>query len=208
MDLTDQLKEIVSKMECFIDPGNPDGFYREFVFWVCKTWSTCEYIETEVVDVGYDCSTYPKRTGLLSSDELNTYKDFINSNTGDTVCTFNSGSGMRCEEYSDRMQEIYGEACAKKLKELFTEYQLEIPDKYKSECDDVNEFVFCEIADYKTDSELYDVCEIIATRFGSIGDGSEPYMCNVVDYVDGESICEASIFGNKTLSEFKKLMLA
>jgi hypothetical protein len=207
MDLTNKLKEIILKMECFIAPDNTDGFYKHFVFWVCKTWSTFEYIDTEVVDVGYDCSTHPKKTGLLASNELATYKDFINSNTGNSVCTFNSGSGMRCEEHSERLKELYGEFCAKKLEELFTEYQLKIPDKYKSECDDVSEFIFGEIADYKTDQELYDVCEKISDRFGSIGCGSEPYMCNVVDCIDGELIYDTSLFGDKTLSEFKQLMV-
>lgn len=207
MDLTSQLKEIISEMEYFVDAGNPNGFYKQFVFWVCKTWSTCEYIDTEVVDVGYDCSSYPVKTGLLAANELSTYQEFINSNTGRSECTFESGSGMRCEAYTEQLFELYGDACAERLQQLFAERQLKVPDKYRSSCSDISDFVFCEVADYKEDPELYDVCESINSRFGSCGCDVDLYMCAIVACIDNELVFAPSKFGEMTLNEFKQLML-
>jgi len=85
MDLVTSLRKLESEMENFASPDNKDGFYRQFCFWVYKTWSRCEYIDTKVVDVDYDCSTYPVRAGQSASDKIITYKEFMNSNTGNSI---------------------------------------------------------------------------------------------------------------------------
>lgn len=208
MDLIASLRKIELEMERFISPENKGGFFRHFVFWVSTTWSKCEYVGTEVVDVGYDCSTYPVKTGLLAADKCLTYKVFINSNTGNNICTHNSGSGMACEEYSEKLQELFGDACSEKLSELIKQHGLVVPDKYKSNCEDIAELIFCDGADYQEDPELYDICDSIASRFGAIGHEVEPYTCNVcgVD-PDGNYVYEDSHFADMTLDDFKHLMV-
>jgi len=209
MGLVESLKKIQSEMEDFFSPENKYGFYRQFCFWVYKTWSECEYIDTEVVDVGYDCSTYPVRTGQPASDKLITYKEFINSNTGNTVCTFNSGSGMRCESYSEKLYEIFGDACSEKLKELIALYGLSVPDRYKEDCENVLELIFFDVVDHNQDTDLYYVCEDIVCRFGTYGTDVSAYMCEVNGITDdGEYIFDNScIFADMTFDDFKRLMV-
>ncbi len=55
----------------------------------------------------------PEATNKLLADECRTYAEFINANTGVSKCTFVSGHGMACEEYSDKLQELFGDACSK-----------------------------------------------------------------------------------------------
>lgn len=209
MELVASLRKIESEMECFALPDNKDGFYRKFCFWVYKTWSTCEYIDTEVVDVGYDCSTYPVRTGKLASEMCRTYKEFVNSNTGNSVCTFNSGSGMACESYSEQLYELFRDACSEKLDELIELHGLTVPDKYKEDCENVNELIFGGVVDYKKDSELDEVCEEISCRFGSYGSDVSSYMCEIHGVTDdGEYIFDSdSIFADMTLDDFENLMV-
>ncbi|MEB6566339.1 hypothetical protein MXL26_13600, partial [Acinetobacter towneri] len=68
--------------------------------------------------LGYDCSSYPEKTNQSLSDKCPTYADFINANTGFSECTHVSGQGMRCQEYEEKLLEIFGEATAKKIDEL------------------------------------------------------------------------------------------
>ena len=208
MHLALSLRKLESEMENFASPDNKNGFYRQFCFWVYKTWSECEFVDTEVVDVGYDCSTYPVKTGLLAAEKCSTYKDFINSNTGNGICTYNSGSGMACEQYSEKLQELFGDACSQKLSELIMQHGLVVPDKYKSDCEDISELIFSQCADYQEDPELYGICDSIMSRFGAIGYEVEPYTCNVcgVD-PDGNFIYEDSQFADMTLDDFKRLMV-
>jgi hypothetical protein len=196
-------------MESFASPDNKDGFYKQFCFWVYKTWSKCEFYGTEVRDVGYDCSTHPVRTGLLASEKCKTYKEFINSNTGNSVCTFNSGSGMACESYSEKLYEMFGDACSEKLNELIELHGLSVPDRYKEDCEDINELIFLEIVDHRKDSELSDVCEDIICRFGSYGADAHSYMCDICGVEeDGEYIFDKdSIFSDMTLDDFKSLVV-
>lgn len=196
-------------MENFASPDNKDGFFRQFCFWVYKTWSECEFVDTEVVDVGYDCSTHPVRTGQLASEKCKTYKNFINSNTGNSVCTFNSGSGMACESYSDKLYEIFGEACSKELNRLILLYGLSVPDRYKKDCESINELIFCGVVDHKQEPELYDVCEDIVCRFGSCGTDVISYLCEIIGLADdGEYIFhDNSLFADMTLDDFKSLVV-
>jgi hypothetical protein len=209
MSFIDQLIKIEAKMEHFTSPDIKDGFHRHFVFWVYKTWSKCEYIETEVVDVGYDCSSHPVKTGKLSSDECKTYKEFIHSNTGNSVCTYNSGSGMACESFSEKLNELFGDVCSEKLNELLKAHDLAIPEKYKSDYEDVGQLIFSGCVDHTEDSDLYDVCDSILSRFGTGGYEIEPYTCDICGVNEkGEFIFNGTCeFAEMTLNDFKELMV-
>lgn len=209
MDLVTSLRKLESEMENFASSDNKDGFFRQFCFWVYKTWSECEFVDTEVVNVGYDCSTHPVRTGQLASEKCKTYKEFINSNTGNSVCTFTSGSGMACESYTEKLYEVFSDACSEKLNELIELRGLSVPDRYKEDCDDINELIFGGIVDYLKNPELDDVCQDIVWRFGSYGNDVNSYMCDIRGVADdGEYIFDDdSIFADMTLDDFKSLVV-
>jgi hypothetical protein len=61
----------------------------------------------EVVDVGYDVSTYPRRSSRpIDYSQFDTVQDFFDMYTGNTIATFCSGSGFAAETFEDIFQEF------------------------------------------------------------------------------------------------------
>ena len=121
---------------------------------------------------------------------------------------YNSGSGMRCEWYSEKLQEVYGDACADKLNELISQHSIEVPEKYKEYCADIIELIFMGDVDHSDDPKLYDVCDSISSRFGSTGFEVQPYQCEIRGVENGEYLFdESSEFAELTLQDFKKMMV-
>lgn len=207
-NLVTELKRIEQDLANFVSPENKDGFVKEFASWVYAEWSKNTFYDHYYVDVGYDCSSHPEATNKLLADEYRTYAEFINANTGVSKCTFVSGHGMACEEYSDKLQELFGDACSKKLDELIALYGLEVPDKYKKNAENISELIFHEVVDYNKDSELHDVCENILFRFNQLGVEQEPYACSLCGW---DEVNDAPIYGDEavfkdySLEDFKKL---
>ena len=85
--LTESLKKVEQDLAYFVSPENKDGFIKEFASWVYGEWSKNDFYETDIVDLGYDCSSYPEKTNQSLSDKCPTYADFINANTGFSECT-------------------------------------------------------------------------------------------------------------------------
>lgn len=207
-DLIEGLKKVEQDLAYFICPKNKNGFVKEFASWVCNEWSKNEFYETDIRDLGYDCSSHPKKTNQSLSDKCPTYADFINANTGFSECTHVSGQGMRCQEYEEKLLEVFGEATAKKIDELVELYKLEVPEKYKKHAKNISELIFHELVDYSDDSELYDLCEDILFKYNQLGVASQPYTCPVVGWDDDNDraiYCDESIFKDYTLEDFKKL---
>ena len=98
-DFIEGLKKVEQDLAYYICPKNKNGFVKEFASWVCNEWSKNEFYETDIRDLGYDCSSHPKKTNQSLSDKCSTYADFINANTGFSECTHVSRQGMRCQEY-------------------------------------------------------------------------------------------------------------
>ena len=205
-NLVNELKRIEQDLANFVSPENKDGFVKEFASWVYAEWSKNTFYDHYIVDVGYDCSSHPEATNKLLADECQTYAEFINANTGVSVCTHISGHGMGCEEYSDTLQEIFGDACAKKLDSLILSSNLKVPEKYKKYGDNVREMIFGEWVDHTEDSELREVCDNILIKYGYLGEAFEQYSCHVcgVDH-NGKYIYQDRLFNNYNLSDFKKL---
>ncbi|MEQ0924913.1 hypothetical protein ABLT40_14260 [Acinetobacter schindleri] len=207
-DFIEGLKKVEQDLAYFICPKNKNGFVKEFASWVCNEWSKNEFYETDITDLGYDCSSHPKKTNQSLSDKCSTYADFINANTGFSECTHVSGQGMRCQEYEEKLLEVFGEATAKKIDELVELYKLEVPEKYKKHAKNISELIFHELVDYSDDSELYDLCEDILFKYNQLGVASQPYTCPVVGWDDDNDraiYCDESIFKDYTLEDFKKL---
>ncbi|NLN57404.1 MAG: hypothetical protein GX151_05520 [Gammaproteobacteria bacterium] len=207
-DFIEGLKKVEQDLAYFICPKNKNGFVKEFASWVCNEWSKNEFYETDIVDLGYDCSSYPEKTNQSLSDKCSTYADFINANTSFSECTHVSGQGMRCQEYEEKLLEIFGEATAKKIDELVELYKLEVPEKYKKHAKNISELIFHELVDYSDDSELYDLCDYILFKYNQLGVASQPYTCPVVGWDDDNDraiYCDESIFKDYTLEDFKKL---
>ncbi|MEB6565785.1 hypothetical protein MXL26_10580 [Acinetobacter towneri] len=207
-DFIEGLKKVEQDLAYFVSPENKDGFIKEFASWVYGEWSKNDFYETDIVDLGYDCSSYPEKTNQSLSDKCSTYADFINANTGFSECTHVSGQGMRCQEYEEKLLEIFGEATAKKIDELVELYKLEVPEKYKKHAKNISELIFHELVDYSDDSELYDLCDYILFKYNQLGVASQPYTCPVVGWDDDNDraiYCDESIFKDYTLEDFKKL---
>ena len=207
-DLITSLRKIEKEMEAFVSPKNEHGFRRIFAFWVYKTWSKNAAYETNVVDVGYDCSSYPCSTEKLLSETCLTYKEFINANTGNSICTYVSGSGMGYETYSQKLYEVYWDACANKLNQLINQYSIEVPEKYKKCCDDISELIFMGEVNHSDDPDLYDVSDSILLRFGFLGIEVHPYQCEIFGVEDGDYIFgEPTEFSELTLQDFKMMVV-
>ena len=207
-DFIEGLKKVEQDLAYYICPKNKNGFVKEFASWVCNEWSKNEFYETDIRDLGYDCSSHPKKTNQSLSDKCSTYADFINANTGFSECTHVSRQGMRCQEYEEKLLEVFGEAAAKKIDELVELYKLEVPEKYKKHAKNISELIFHELVDYSDDSELYDLCEDVLFKYNQLGVASQPYTCPVVGWDDDNDraiYCDESIFKDYTLEDFKKL---
>ncbi|WP_168419382.1 hypothetical protein [Acinetobacter towneri] len=206
--LTESLKKVEQDLAYFICPKNKNGFVKEFASWVCNEWSKNEFYETDILDLGYDCSSHPKKTNQSLSDKCSSYADFINANTGFSECTHVLGQGMRCQEYEEKLLEIFGEATAKKIDELVELYKLEVPEKYKKHAKNISELIFHELVDYSDDSELYDLCDYILFKYNQLGVASSPYTCPICGWDEDNDLaiyCDESIFKDYTLEDFKKL---
>lgn len=208
-ELIKGLKQIEKDLAEYVSPNNEQGFIKKFAFWVYSQWSQNPFYDTDIVDVGFDCSSHPEKTDELLSERCRTYAEFINANTGNTVCTHISGSGMRCEEYSENLREIYGDACSKKLDELIEFYKLEVPEKYKKHAENIREMIFFECVDHEEDSELYDVCDSILYRFNQTGMELEPYDCPLAAPPEnGKNVYSDNlVFKDYTLDDFKKMVV-
>ena len=67
--LTESLKKVEQDLAYFVSPENKDGFIKEFASWVYGEWSKNDFYETDIVDLGYDCSSYPEKTNQSLSDK-------------------------------------------------------------------------------------------------------------------------------------------
>ena len=200
----EHLRELQAHLKHYVDPENRDGFFRTFVIWVIKTWTAAEFYDTEIRDQGYDCSPFPVKTGEPLSEHCIYYRDFFNANTGETEPTFESGSGMRCEEIGSRLEEIYGEACTQKLIAYVKQHGLTLPEDVQDEyVNTVDEAIFAEAFDRKTMPELHEVAEDI--MWGIFGAEQRPYEVERIG-PDPEDI-QDNYFGSWTLKDFKKAMV-
>ncbi len=205
-NLTVSLKKVEQDLAYFVSPNNKDGFIKEFASWVYSEWSKNDFYKTDIIDLGYDCSSHPEKTNQSLSDKCPTYAEFINANTGFSECTHVSGQGMRCQVYEEKLLEVFGEATAKKIDELVELYKLEVPEKYKKDAESISELIFLELVDHSIDSELYEVCEDILFKYNQLGVASFPYTCPIDGWDNDKALyCDESIFKDYTLEDFKKL---
>ena len=60
-NLTESLKKVEQDLAYFVSPENKDGFIKEFASWVYGEWSKNDFYKTDIVDLGYDRSSHPKK---------------------------------------------------------------------------------------------------------------------------------------------------
>ena len=129
--LKDELLEIYDFLYDLTNINNKKGIYRNFIEWVIENWSTNEFYDTEEVDAGYDCSYHPRRTGERLKNKVKLYQDFIHSNTGQTVATYCSGSGISTEEYYEILTNYLEEYIREQTFNFIKKRDYKIPDDYK-----------------------------------------------------------------------------
>lgn len=75
--------------------------------WIQTVCRSHPAASIEVVDMGYDVSSFGRRTNEpIDAASFTTIQDFLDSPTGESIPTFNSGSGMRAESWEDRFIEF------------------------------------------------------------------------------------------------------
>lgn len=155
-------------------------------------------------DSGYDCSTYPKKTNIKLKDSVGLYKEFINANTGQTVCTHESGHGMCCEDMEEALCECYGDACSEVIRDFLERRELSLPDSVDTKyADTVWGAMFGEAFDHKKTPDLYDANDAIIMGFNVYGTEKAPYTCSM----NGVDSYDDNYFGKWTLADFKKELM-
>lgn len=105
---------------------------RHMGAWLGSIVMTRQKYEVEIVDVGYDCSSYPKKSNeSFDLTKYTTVGDFLESEcSGNTVATYASGSGIACEMFSDELQSVAYEAFYLSLEKNFPDiYSVYIKSK-------------------------------------------------------------------------------
>jgi len=200
----DYLKALQLELRHYVAPDNREGFFRTFLIWVVKTWQKANYYDTEVRDLGYDCSRFPVATNDKLCERITFYREFINANTGVSVYTFEPGMGMCCESYETKLQELYGDACSRQIAKFVSQHKLTLPATMAgADTEDVVEAIFMEAFDPGKTPELARISDDILLEFNQLGWAQAPYTCprsSPTDYDDNH-------FGGWTLQDFKKAML-
>tara|TARA_B100000700_G_scaffold311500_2_gene393587 strand:+ start:50979 stop:52106 length:1128 start_codon:yes stop_codon:yes gene_type:complete len=191
-DHFDELHAILTK---YVDPENKDGFRQKFILAVIKEWSGAEYVESDFRDTGYDKSTYAKRTGEPLKDNITTYLEFFESNTGLDVPTFESGSGMRTETREEFVAGVFGDATQRVMETYVKDNHLITPEGCDEECP--IQAMGMEEYDRKTHTDLADSADLVNCEFNCYGYGQMAYAACEGDGNEG-------YFDTWTLDDFKK----
>ena len=97
--------------EEFVLPEGPlDAWGWE---WLADVVARETRSEVEVVDCGYDVSSYGRRRKApFRIADFDTVADFLQEPTGQTQATYESGSGMRAEDYEEVfLQDAHEQIC-------------------------------------------------------------------------------------------------
>ena len=109
---------------------DPDGIAMCYMgAWLGSTIMTQQKHEIEWVNLGYDCSSYPKKTDkIFDLTKYKTVYDFLdNESNGETIATHESGYGMRSGTFSDDFNSVACDAWMLSLEKNFPEiYQMNI----------------------------------------------------------------------------------
>lgn len=187
----EHLSDLESELEKYIDPKNIFGFRKSFIEWVAIAWSNAGFYDTEIRDTGFDRSSFPVAGNVKLKEKTKNYCDFINANTGNSMPTFNSGSGMRCETFEEKLHEFFGEKCSLFVDKYIDRLSLTVPKTGEfSHCDSVAEIIW---------GDEMDGCDDIIMRFGCLGHEVSPYLCEM----NGFDSYAMGLFGNCKIADFK-----
>ena len=93
--------------------------------WIVKAFKERTKVMTYKVDVGYDVSTYPRKTEqhFVLSD-YTTVESFLDEHANETIATYCSGSGLACATLDDILQRDLEDAgyCWLKEQPFYGEY--------------------------------------------------------------------------------------
>lgn len=172
IDLQEFLEISYQELDSFFNPYIANGFFEHWASWVVKNWSEESYFDSETVNLGFDSSVYPEKTDTNLKEKCKTYIDFINSNTGETLATYSSGSGIECQKYEELLREQFANAATNKINEISELYNIYMPKRYKEEIDEcktISEIIGREFFNHKTDKKLYDAADSLMCDFGVLG---------------------------------------
>lgn len=100
------IRDVVVKIKTELMPEGGEleqACYR----WIQRACRENSAAEVEVIDSGYDVSSFGRKTGdAIDTSIFSTIEDFLDYPTGESVPTFMPGSGMAAETYSDLLGEF------------------------------------------------------------------------------------------------------
>lgn len=92
------------KTELMSEGGELENACYRWIQKACRENSGAEF---EVIDSGYDVSSFGRKTGdAIDVSAFSTIEDFLDYPTGESVPTFMSGAGMAAQTYSDLLGEF------------------------------------------------------------------------------------------------------
>ena len=100
------IKDVVLKIKTEFMPegGELEQACYRWIQRACRENSAAEF---EVIDSGYDVSSFGRKTGdAIDTSIFSTIEDFLDYPTGESVPTFMSGSGMAAQTYSDLLEDF------------------------------------------------------------------------------------------------------
>lgn len=198
------LRALNAQLQRFVDPDNPEGFFRTFVIWVVRNWRKANFYATEERDLGHDRSRFPVATDSKLGERITFYREFINANTGVSLYTFKPDMGMDCETFEHRLQKLYGKECSRQIATFVSHHDLLLPETMDSTgVKNVTEAILLEAFDYRTTPELARISDDILMQFSQQGWALTPYTCPTT----GPAEYNDNHFGAWTLQDFKKAML-
>lgn len=92
------------KTELMSEGGELEQACYRWIQRACRENSAAEF---EVIDSGYDVSSFGRKTGnAIDISVFSTIEEFLDYPTGESVPTFMSGSGMAAQTYSELLGEF------------------------------------------------------------------------------------------------------
>lgn len=105
------------------------AFSVNHIFWdiarfIAELWESQPFHDIEVVDLGYDVSSYARSTNDELCDKVTTYSEFLTACNGNTQPTYCSGAGMSAENISSNVTDFIADWAHKRFYQLLKDQGL------------------------------------------------------------------------------------
>lgn len=146
--------------------------------FIAKTWEESSFFKSETIDLGFDRSSYPRRTQAEICDRITTYAEFLSACNGTTQATYCSGSGMAAGTFSESVDAFISDWVHARLHKLLELQGLEVIRSTNGESWSSKDCFMHEVGFISEDGELphedccnrIDVASVPYTECGHMAD--------------------------------------